>query len=276
MKKLNILFLFIFCLSFISSNSVVFHLGEENVLVDYNLEEVYDLEIELPSNVKALDVNVDYSFENNVLKIDKSRDVEIEYISDYYIEKTSKGFYFVFSFPFNISEVEVYLPEGAKLSENKLIFPEGQKISSDGYNIILEWNNFNKDEILISYEFVKENNSLLYFVLIVLILGILFLFPKNIKKIFRKKRKNEIKKDKEKIETKDELKDLTKNLFEDEKRIVRYLYNKKDNESWTKEIIRDLGISKVKLSRKLRSLEQKEVIKRIPYGNENRIRLLKK
>ena len=69
--------------------------------------------------------------------------------------------------------------------------------------------------------------------------------------------------------------EVTKNLFEDEKRIVEYLLKKKGKESWTKEIVRDLGISKVKLSRKLRSLEKKEIIKKIPYGNENKVRVLK-
>ena len=68
--------------------------------------------------------------------------------------------------------------------------------------------------------------------------------------------------------------ELTRNLFEDEKRIVKYLLEKKSHEAWTKEIIRNLNISKVKLSRKIRSLEEKKIIKRIPYGNENIIRLL--
>ncbi len=272
MKKLSVLFLFVFCLSFISANSVVFHLSNENVLVEYKLEEVYDLEIELPSNVKALEVNKEYSFEKDILKVDEGRDVEIKYISNYYVEKTSKGNYFVFNFALNVSHVKVYLPEGSKLSENKLIFPEIESISSDGYNIILEWNNFDENEILVSYEFVDDDNSLFVFILIVGVLFIIFLFSNKIVKMLQRKKGVNVRfKDKD-----GELLGLTKNLFEDEKKIVEYLYGKKDNESWTKEIIKDLGISKVKLSRKLRSLEQKELIKRIPYGNENRIRLLKK
>ena len=92
----------------------------------------------------------------------------------------------------------------------------------------------------------------------------------------RKKYKKRLKKVQIKNKTEISKEGFTKNLFEDEKKIVEYLLNKKGNESWTKEILKDLEISKVKLSRKLRSLEQKEIIKRIPYGNENRIRLLKK
>ncbi len=276
MRKLCLLILFIFCFNFICANSAVFHLGEENVLVEYNLKEVYDLEIGLPSNIEALEVNTNYSFENNALKIEEGKDVEIKYISDYHVEKTSKGNYFVFKFPLNVSDVKVYLPEGARLSEDRLIFPKVDEISSDGYAIILNWKDFSGEEMLISYEPSKENNYWLYFILALLLLGIIFLFPRKIKKEFRKKRREGLKEDSKNIKAKDELKNLTKNLFEDEKKIVEYLYCKKDNESWTKELIKDLGISKVKLSRKLRGLEQKDLIKRIPYGNENRLRLLKK
>ena len=46
-------------------------------------------------------------------------------------------------------------------------------------------------------------------------------------------------------------------------------------EAWTKEILKEIGISKVKLSRKIRSLEKKELIKKVPYGNENKIKLTK-
>jgi uncharacterized membrane protein len=70
--------------------------------------------------------------------------------------------------------------------------------------------------------------------------------------------------------------ELTRNLFEEEKKIVEYLVSRKNGESWTKEVARDLNIPKVRLSRKLRNLEQKGLIKRTPYGNENRIKLINK
>ena len=68
---------------------------------------------------------------------------------------------------------------------------------------------------------------------------------------------------------------MLRNLYEDEKKIINFLLEQKDYECWTKELMRGVDISKVKLSRKLRSLEQKGLIKKIPYGNENRIRLVK-
>ncbi len=66
---------------------------------------------------------------------------------------------------------------------------------------------------------------------------------------------------------------VTKNLFGDEKKIVEYLLLKKGKSSWTKELVKELEISKVRLSRKLRSLSEKELIKKEPYGNENKISL---
>jgi len=128
---------------------------------------------------------------------------------------------------------------------------------------------------LVSYEFIDDDDDWHYLVIIAVLAGIIFIsyyfnkrkFTKELKKV---KQKSKGKKTKAKKET-----EIMKNLYEEEKQIVRYLLKKKGNEAWTKEIVKNVGISKVKLSRKLRSLEAKEVVKRIPYGNENRIRLLK-
>lgn len=67
--------------------------------------------------------------------------------------------------------------------------------------------------------------------------------------------------------------DLTKNLFEDEKKIVELLLGSGEEGMWQKQLEIKSEISKVKLSRKLRSLDQKGLIEKIPYGNANKIRL---
>ena len=71
-------------------------------------------------------------------------------------------------------------------------------------------------------------------------------------------------------------KDVTRNLFGEEKKIIEYLIEKKGHSCWTKELSKELDISKVRLSRKLRNLQEKELISKEPHGNENRITLLKK
>ncbi len=64
-------------------------------------------------------------------------------------------------------------------------------------------------------------------------------------------------------------------MFEDEKLIVRILLIEKTRELWQKQLEQKTGLNKVKLSRKLRSLEAKGLIEKIPYGNTNKIRLKK-
>ena len=147
--------------------------------------------------------------------------------------------------PFNkTSEVKIYLPEAAILPESGVIFPKNAEITSDGRRIILKFNNFNEEQILITYESVAKNNLILYLISGLLIIT-LFIFYF----VQKKKLKKEIARLKTKVQKKVE--------------------KKEEKLTW------NLGISKVKLSRKLRSLEQKGIIKRIPYGNENIIRLLK-
>jgi len=68
-------------------------------------------------------------------------------------------------------------------------------------------------------------------------------------------------------------KEISKNLYGDEKKIIDYLADKK--ECWTKEMVKDLEIPKVRLSRKLRSLQEKGLVEKEPHGNENRIKLVK-
>ncbi len=68
--------------------------------------------------------------------------------------------------------------------------------------------------------------------------------------------------------------ELTKNLFEEEKQLVEILTAHHDG-LWQKELQQQSGMSKVKVSRKLRSLEAKGVVEKIPYGNTNKIRLKK-
>jgi uncharacterized membrane protein len=64
---------------------------------------------------------------------------------------------------------------------------------------------------------------------------------------------------------------LTTNLLEEEKQLVELLERK--GELWQSELVRQSGLSKVRVSRKLRSLEAKGVVERIPYGNSNKVRL---
>jgi len=266
MKKVIILLVFAVFLSGLVSAQVQtnYYVYEKDVFVEHKFENVLNLELRLPYDVNNLKVSSEYELEDignhKILKIESGEEVSISYITQSMIEKTREKYYFISRNYFDeAQDVKLVLPEGAILVEEGILFPKPESITSDGRSVSLRWENYEENQILVDYEFIKETGFILYIVLfIVIFVFILYLFLPKI--IFRKGKRK---------------KASTKNIFGDEKRIIEYLLDKKDNECWTKEISKDLGISKVKLSRKLRSLEQKELIKKIPYGNENRIKLLK-
>jgi uncharacterized membrane protein len=287
-KKYSLFFvlvsLIILISSFIIAESPIkanYQIIEDSVLVEINFESVKDLKLEIPYDAKAIELNTkNYVLKDlgnyKELKITSAQNLEIKYITKALIDKSENEYFFVLENPFNQPvDIMVYLPESAILSEKEIIFPKTADIITDGRRIILNWKNLDGEEILVFYEFIERSNLIFYIVIGILITGLLtsyFIQARNKKQEIKKiKRKTKEKKSQKKKEEK-----LTKNLFADEKRIVKYLLNKKRKECWTKEIVKDLNINKVKLSRKIRSLEQKEIIKKIPYGNENKIRLLNK
>ncbi len=269
MKKSNLLALFgaiLLLFSLVNINALVettHYVYQEKVLVQhYFEEEISNLELRVPKDYNKLDVGLDYSLESfekySLLKFNYGKNFSISYLTESMIDRSGDKHYFVYRNYLDESQkVKVVLPESAVLVEEGIIFPEPDLITTNGRSIILKWEEFNEGQILVDYEFIKESNWVFYSILAFLILGFTgyLLFQK-----FKPSRKKE---------------SLTKNLFEDEGKIVDYLFSKEKHEAWTKDILNNLNLSKVKLSRKLRSLEQKEIIKKIPYGNTNKIRLVK-
>jgi len=268
----------------LAENTANYQIVDNDVLIDLDFSSVTSLELKIPFDAKALEVNTNYELKDfssyKILKVNSTENLKIKYITSTLIEKSSRGYFFILNRPASEKmNITLYLPEGAVLvdADESIVIPSSDKISTDGRRIVLKWNNFDDEQIIVSYEFINKSSKIYYLLITILvILSILVYyfqsarFKQRIKSLVERRRVGKGKR-------KDIIKeDLTKNLFEDEKRIVEYLLTKKDNESWTKEIIKGVGISKVKLSRKLRSLEQKEIIKRIPYGNENKIRLIAK
>tara|TARA_Y100000034_G_scaffold136728_1_gene215263 strand:+ start:576 stop:1352 length:777 start_codon:yes stop_codon:yes gene_type:complete len=244
---------------------------DNKAFVRVSANSVENFEFEIPYDYRDLEINSEYIIEGKDLSskliISSAKDLTISYNAESYIDKSGRKYFFVLRNPLdNDIDVKLSLPEGAVLDDSIGISPSSGEISSDGRKIIINWSEFNDGQILVSYEFLDDNT--LYYLLIGVLAIILI-----VSYLWRNK-----KRPKEDLDGEGNIgeKDLLRNLFEDEKKIVRYLLDRENNESWTKEIIRELGISKVKLSRKVRSLEQKGLIKKIPYGNENIIRLLNK
>lgn len=261
----------IFAQSHIQENHEII---ENKALVTINIDQVSNLEIKLPYGFEALEVNTAYSISQDKLIIRSGQNIEISYITDASIDKAGYKYYFTLDRQFDQpSDVTIYLPEAAILLEDEIVFPKDYEIDSDGRRVILTWQDLDEGEILVAYGFVEDDDWHYIFIIAVLavIIGAIYYYDKKkLKKAVKQvKQKSKKKQSKEEIEE-----EITKNLFHEEKEIVHFLLTKKGHEAWTKEIIKETGISKVKLSRKLRSLEAKEVIKKIPYGNENKVRLI--
>lgn len=279
MKQFGLFFILILFIGFVSAGtSVRYDIIEEKVLVTLEFDGVGDIEYKLPYDARTVESNLDYIIHNNIFRVEQANGLELSYISNSFIEETKDNYFFILKNQFDKPvKMELILPEGGVLEENKLIFPDPDKISSDGRRIILEWDELSSEELLVSYEVVKDTSNNIMWILIVLIIISIVVYFYQFRRVKIKLRKLKKKKKVSRKTMRNQRKKiLTTNLFGEEKKIVEYLLSRKKKESWTKEIVRDLGISKVRLSRRLRNLEQKGLIEKIPFGNENRVRLLRK
>ncbi|MEK6817476.1 MAG: hypothetical protein AABX80_01615 [Nanoarchaeota archaeon] len=289
MKKILIFLVFMLFFIFLAGTikatiETDYYIYEKNVLVRHSFDSASNLELRIPHDFANLEINSEYNLEEfpnyYLIKINLADNLSISYITQSMVDKSKDRYSFISrNYLDKTQNIKLVIPESAVLLEDGLVFPEPDLISSDGRSIILEWNDYNEKQIIVDYEFLKDKKFIYYsaFGLLILIFLAYLLFERNRHKK-RLSQRDLLWSKKVQIKKKKEIsKDIfTKNLFEDEKKIVEYLLGKNNNEAWTKEILRDVGITKVKLSRKLRSLEQKEIIKKIPYGNENKIRILKK
>ncbi len=264
-------------------NTIIYTVVEDSVIVDQKItfsEMQQGIEIMIPYDSEAIEVkNQDFEIieedGHKIIYVEGPEDyLHIKYISDSYIENTKDYFFLVNLAPIEGSkDITLELPEFASLkysigSENSAVIPSTDDISSDGKRIILHWDGSsleNSNSLLVIYNMPSKNNVLAYLMIIVIIifLGIMISY------LLLKKGKTEA----EKVEAKIESNNMTRNLFEEEKAIVEVLLKAPGHEVWQKQLIYETGISKVKLSRKLRALESKGLVEKVPFGNTNKIRL---
>ncbi len=232
MKKISLVVLLLF-LPFVFGANVTYTIVGEKTLVEIEMNQ---------TEIDLFEFPEDFEYSEG----------KIKYVDKGLIEKSGQEYFFISkSEILSHSKTKVILPEGAYSNENYFIFPKNYKLSTNGQNIILEWQNSGEKEILVPYKINSGKNYWLYYLIVALILTGVYFYFKN----------------------KDKEKKYTQNLFREEKRIINYLL--KNREVWTKELVKDLNISKVRLSRKLRKLEEKGLIEKIPFGNENKIKLKK-
>jgi len=192
---------------------------------------------------------------NSSLNYIGAEDLEVSENSLFLIKKIN------FKSNFNETEVVLILDEGYFVEEEST-FPEGYTIE-DGKNQILTWKRTNvsrSEPLAIFVQIEKRNYNLLYVIITLAILVTLTILSKK-SKIF----KNIPVLDKKNIDS--------SHLLDEERKILEELKNADRNELWQKNIQKNLGLSKAKTSRLIRNLEARNLIKKIPFGNTNKISL---
>ena len=182
MKILLIFIMFLF-LPLVFAANVEYTIVGEKVLVEIELNE---------SELELFEFPEEFEYSEN----------KVKYIDNNLIEKTGKDYFFIVKseiFPY--SSVQVILPEGAYHNEDYFIFPKKYELSTNGMNIILNWENSGEEEILVPYKINTGENYWIYAaIVLVVVLSIYFYFHK-------KGRKEK----------------YTQNLFREEKEIMSYL-----------------------------------------------------
>jgi uncharacterized membrane protein len=177
------------------------------------------------------------------------------------LEKATNGYYFVkkinFSQSYDSVEVKLILDKGFIIKINEA-YPTNYEIESNGENIELIWKFYNVTSKEAIAFFVKiEDTSINFnllggFVAIVLLACIIYFSF-----WLYSKRKN----------------NFEEHLMPSEKKVIALLKKADKNEVWQKELLLKTEFSKAKLSRVIRDLEARDLIKKIPYGNTNKISL---
>ncbi len=227
--------------------------------------------------------------------------LSIKYLTGSLIEKTQDRFFLVDLSKVHSKEISVtlILSEGATLkysldSPQISVVPKTSKISTDGKSIVLQWDEMDLAQgkaMMVIYTEAKTVFGIEKMVLLLALLILFFVGKKQVRRLMKEKEREELHREekyvigegkkelfseekKEEKKTEDNLKkELTKNLFEEERALIEVLLEAKGHELWQKQLQLQTGISAVKLSRKLRNLEAKGLIEKIPYGNTNKIRV---
>ena len=251
MKQKNILFVavFVFALSLVSATS-------------YNLEfNQIGKQLVIKENINEIQTK--------------------NYVDSESMNSAGNEIYFIkkINFPdnFDKAEIKLNLEKGIVVKPEE-IFPTDYKIESDGQTLSIIWklNSVKKSEVLAFFVTLENiNRSYIIFYLIsgiIVILVIGYFAYKKFSKQSTKQKSAKIKtKHKSKQEKKKEEYDF---LLDTEKKVINELKKADRNELWQKQIQNATGFSKAKVSRLIRTLEARGLIKKISFGNTNKIRLI--
>ena len=215
----------------------------------------------ISTNFYHLELN---QVDNKVVIKENVNGINSSYVSNEAIEKTSKGYVFLESIilkeDFDKIKIILNLDQGF-IIKNSEIYPKNYLLETDGNSIqiIWEFDNLKKEEEIILFAVLENLNEksiwtdlLVVFGILASIIYLLFYFSK-------KRASKENKTD--------------KYLLDIEKQVLNELRKAENQELWQKNIQKNLNLSKAKTSRIIRNLEFRGLVKKIPFGNTNKITL---
>jgi uncharacterized membrane protein len=219
----------------------------------------------LISGVFAQVYNVEFQqvYDKVVIK-EKINDSNFNYLNVVDLERSNSNYFFVYRYNFSENysniDVQVVFVIDEEFITNE-IFPQGYDI---GDNEII-WNVSAGKPFAIFISLEKKNNYA-WILWIVLILVVLFLsrkfFIRTNNKTFKKKSPKRIVKN---------IKIDERYLLDEERRVIEMLKKADRNEMWQNSIQKQGNFSKAKTSRMIKNLESRGLVKKIPFGNTNKI-----
>jgi uncharacterized membrane protein len=241
--------------------NIEIQISGQKTLVNYSIEtDMPQIQLILPEDAKIIEISANYTQENNEILADiQGNKLALSYETEEFIEASK-----YFTADFQIPETEnlairLILPEQATIEK---AYPSPE-LTSDGRHIILDWKSQNTNDfpVFVVYNEKTSNLALILAIIAIILIAIPLII------ILAKKRKPKIK---AKVKKPKEAKEI--HLLESENAVIKAL---KEGIVWQKQIQLKTGFSKAKLSRTIRNLEARKLVKRIPLGNTNKIKLLK-
>jgi uncharacterized membrane protein len=258
-KAAVLLFTFLIILQQVSAESISnceidIQIENSNAIVNYLIEtDASQLDLILPEDAKV----------DGNLTADSSGKIELSYETSSFIERAGKSYFTAnFKLPLETENltVRLILPESSVLETS---FPEAE-LTSDGKHIILNWQVQNANNFPVFVTYNEKGSDLWWLVSIIIaiaaVLAIFYLIKRKPKA--KKARKKQVK----------QAKEIEQHLLESESAVIKALKGAK-GEMWQKQIQLKTGFSKAKLSRTVRNLEARGLVKRIPLGNTNKVKL---
>ncbi len=292
MKKLFLVLIALLIITSVSAADIdtytaEFNLVKNKAVVDINIEFPTKIagtyEFQLPSDQTALSVYIDgkpalYNLEANNLKLtlNGNSKISFNYVTEEFTDKSNFLISFTPNYNINNLNLKLVLQEGATLEKpltdadinSGSIYPLPTKATTDGKNLIFIWERENltpEDEVSIFAQIKPKTNYSQPTIILIIIILIITTSIITIKKLKKPEKEKIIIKKEDHVE---------KHLKPDEEQIINVLKLKEGScEQGTLRIATDF--SKAKLSRLLKELEERKVIKKEKRGKKNLIFLKK-